>query len=73
LEIVHEQTGISMKTLLDIDCRSVLISTVKLAVAEIAIDAFTLLLEKDYLAHMTHTNALQEIMKEASDRQRKSC
>jgi hypothetical protein len=68
MEVIHEQTGISMPTLLDIDCRSVLISIVKLAVAEIALDAFTLRVEKDHLAHLHHTNAYQATMQTASDK-----
>ena len=67
-EIVNEQTGISMPTLLDIDCRSVLISTTKLAVAEIALDAYLELLERDYLSHLDPSTKKQEKALVDSDR-----
>ncbi len=68
LEVVHEQTGISMKSLLDVDCRSVLISCVKLAVVEVALDAYLESLEKDYLYHLETTKAKQARMQLASDK-----
>ena len=71
VEIVNEQTGISMPTLLDIDCRSVLISTTKLAIAEIALDAYLELLEKDHLSHLEYSTKKQEKALVDSDRWRK--
>lgn len=69
-DIVHENTGISMKSLLDVDCRSVLISVVKLAVVEIALDGYLELLEKDYASHIKAVNASQESHQLASDKMR---
>lgn len=71
LDIVHENTGVSVESLLDVDCRSVLISVVKLAVIELALDGYLELLEKDYRSHFEAVNALQEVRKAVSDKWRK--